>query len=226
MTTAKAGDDGRHEADREESLASLLNRVLQISVDIYNQDAGAHAITHRQFDVLRALDGHEGISQTELTRRSGIDRSTLADLLARMVRKGLVRREPAAGDARIRHVWLDAAGRAILAETEPHVRGADEKVLALMSPSERASFMRLLRTLAGVQRAPAPAVIPGSMEAGKAEVCDEAAAGSKKAGKKRKRPYVLEDLPMPPLSAGAMADKNEKPAVKWKAPKPIWKVGR
>ncbi|MEI9904275.1 MAG: MarR family winged helix-turn-helix transcriptional regulator [Asticcacaulis sp.] len=101
----------------KKSLASLLNRALQISVDIYNRDAGASAITPRQSMCCGVLDGHDGISQTELTRLSGIDRSTLADLLARMVRKGLVLRAPAAGDARIKHVWLDAAGRAILAET-------------------------------------------------------------------------------------------------------------
>ena len=50
-------------------------------------------LTQRQFAVLEAVSQKSGLTQTDLVRATGIDRSTLADLVSRMTTKGLLARE-------------------------------------------------------------------------------------------------------------------------------------
>ena len=65
------------------SFTHLLKRAVQYSSHLYMDEVGKSGLTHRQFTVLSAADTFEGKSQTELVKITGIDRSTLADLVAR-----------------------------------------------------------------------------------------------------------------------------------------------
>ncbi len=197
----------------------LLHRLMQISVDIYNDEVGDMAITQRQFAVLQSLSVTDGISQSQLCQVSGIDRSTLADLVARMARKGLVRRERSPADRRISLVWLTVAGRVALHSLLPQVRAANEKIRRLMSEPDCAALAAWLSAAADdvVEEAQQPE--PPASKA-------EEKAPKPKNGKSAK---ALSKLPMPPLSKGAVADapadagETDK-AGKWKSPKPIWNV--
>ena len=74
MKKSKHADASSSRALFEDSPSHLLHRVLQIALDIYNAEAGEGALTQRQYAVLKALDGTEGLSQTDLVRLTGIDR--------------------------------------------------------------------------------------------------------------------------------------------------------
>ncbi|MBW8882415.1 MAG: MarR family transcriptional regulator, partial [Asticcacaulis sp.] len=100
MKKSKYHETAAGKSGLEASPSHLLHRVLQIALDIYNETAGEGALTQRQYAVLQALDGTEGLSQTDLVKVTGIDRSTLADLVARMISKELLVRERSATDAR------------------------------------------------------------------------------------------------------------------------------
>lgn len=139
------------------SATHLLHRALQIALDYHAEAAGAEGLTQRQFAVLAAAGAAEGLTQSDLVRATGIDRSTLADLVARMIRKGLLERERSATDARANSVRLSEAGRVALAEGAGPAALADEKFLALLSPKKRESFMKMLASLTddpGVARKP------------------------------------------------------------------------
>ncbi len=94
----------------------LLHRALQLALDYHLDAAGPSALTQRQFTVLSAAAGAEGMTQNDLVRATGIDRSTLADLVARLLTKGLLLRERSATDGRANTVRLSDAGRDALAE--------------------------------------------------------------------------------------------------------------
>ena len=64
----------------DRSPSHLLHRALQRALDIYAETAGPTAVTQRQFAVLAAVAAHEGLTQADLVRSTGIDRSTLAEL--------------------------------------------------------------------------------------------------------------------------------------------------
>jgi len=138
------------------SVTHLLHRALQLALDFHVEAAGATALTQRQFTVLAATATHEGTTQNELVRATGIDRSTLADLVARMIAKGLLERERSATDARANTVRLSLAGRAALEVAASAAARADERLLALLAAKKRDSLLKTLAVLAETADAPAP----------------------------------------------------------------------
>src|SRR3712207_1102009 len=84
----------------DRSASHLLHRALQHALNIYAEATGSGAPTQRQFAVLCAVAENEGLSQAELVRATGIDRSTLAELAARMIGRGQLERERSSRDGR------------------------------------------------------------------------------------------------------------------------------
>ena len=138
-----AGDAG---LDRSPS--HLLHRALQLALDIYSEETGPGALTQRQFAVLSAVMAKEGCTQSELVRATGIDRSTLAELVARLIGKDLLGRERSTLDARANTVRLTEAGRAAVQEIAPKVAEADARILALVPGAKRDAFIKTLRDMA------------------------------------------------------------------------------
>ncbi|MBA3812670.1 MAG: winged helix-turn-helix transcriptional regulator [Caulobacteraceae bacterium] len=148
---------GKTRSPREGLSASathLLHRALQLALDYHAEAAGPSAVTQRQFTVLAAAGAADGQTQNDLVRATGIDRSTLADLVARMAAKGLLEREPSATDARANTVRLSKAGRDALAQSATPAAAADARLLAFLSPKKRESFLKILATLAAAADAP------------------------------------------------------------------------
>jgi len=168
----------------ERSPSHLLHRVLQLALDIYGDEFGPGAITQRQYAVLAAVAAHEGATQTDLVRITGIDRSTLADMAARMIVKGLLERERSALDARANAVRLTDLGRQVLEEARPKAAAADARLLKLLAGGgRRDAFLGLLRDLV---RAGEEAVEGAEKEVkAKKSKAEKAAKGEGK--KKRKR---------------------------------------
>src|SRR5471030_315701 len=130
------------------SATHLLHRALQLALDFHAEAAGPATITQRKFTVLSAAGAADGRTQNELVRATGIDRSTLADLVARMLAKGLLERERSATDARANTVRLSPAGRAALDAGAGPASTADARLLGLLSPKKRETFLKTLAALA------------------------------------------------------------------------------
>ncbi len=60
--------------DLESSPGHLLRRANQYANDLYTNEQDSKVLTQRQFAVLFAVDQHEGMSQTDLVKETGIDR--------------------------------------------------------------------------------------------------------------------------------------------------------
>jgi DNA-binding MarR family transcriptional regulator len=98
-------------------------------------------LTPRQLAVLMTVAQNEGLSQTGLVDRTGIDRSTLADIVRRMQRKGLLQRRRTKEDARAYAVKLTDEGRRVLRTAEPLARKVDERVLDALPGKQREQFI-------------------------------------------------------------------------------------
>ena len=147
MAKGKSGAKGGATA-LERSPSHLLHKALQRALDIYAEEFGAGAITQRQFAVLAAAAEHDGATQADLVRTTGIDRSTLADMATRMIAKGLLERERSTLDARANAVSLTDAGRQALEEAKPKMAAADARLLKLIGGGgRRTTFVDLLRDL-------------------------------------------------------------------------------
>jgi len=168
-----AGDAG---LDRSPS--HLLHRALQLALDIYAEETGTGALTQRQFAVLSAVMAKEGCTQSELVRATGIDRSTLAELVARLIGKDLLGRERSTLDARANTVRLTDAGRAAVLEVAPKVAEADARILALVPGAKRDAFIKTLRDMARAA---------GKSEAGEGEAKKDKKAKAEKPAKADKK---------------------------------------
>jgi DNA-binding MarR family transcriptional regulator len=176
---AKTKHDKKAVGALERSPGHLLHRALQLALDFYVAEAGAGAATQRQYAVLAAASEHEGATQTVLVKATRIDRSTLADLAARMITKGLLERERSSVDARANAVRLTDEGRALLDALRPKAADADARLLALLPSGKRDAFISALRALA---------------EAGEAETAPAAKAKKKV---KAEKPLKAAKTPKP-----------------------------
>jgi DNA-binding MarR family transcriptional regulator len=202
----KSGKSAKRTGTLAESPSHLMHRVLQLALDIYSEEAGADGPTQRQFAVMEAVSARSGLTQTDLVRATGIDRSTLADLVARMTTKGLLERERSAVDARAKAVKLSEAGAALLEQARPRVEAADKRILALLPKGKREGFIELLGDLAtaadaapDLAKAEAKAAKKALKEAKKAEKASRKAEGDKE--KKDKKPKKTKAVsPAEPVS--------------------------
>ncbi len=88
----------------------LLHRVGQCAEELFQAEIGDADLTARQLAVLTAVAQEEGLSQTGIVERTGIDRSTLADIVPRLSKKGLLQRRRTREDARAYAVKLTDEG--------------------------------------------------------------------------------------------------------------------
>ncbi|MCC5982013.1 MAG: winged helix-turn-helix transcriptional regulator [Oceanicaulis sp.] len=130
--------------DLAASPGQLLHRAQQFASEQFSTATGGVEITQRQFALLSALSEEDGQTQTALVQRTGIDRSTLAELVSRMATKGLVARERAPGDARANAVKLTDEGRALYATAIAGAAAADEAILSALPKNKRANFVEAL----------------------------------------------------------------------------------
>ena len=97
-------------SDLQRSPIHLLHRAGQCAADIFRAELERSELTPRQLAILISIAENEGESQTVLVERTGVDRSTLADVVRRMQKKGLVQRRRTREDARAYSVKLTEAG--------------------------------------------------------------------------------------------------------------------
>jgi DNA-binding MarR family transcriptional regulator len=94
--------------------------------------------------VLKAVAASDEPSQTVLVEMTGIDRSTLADIVRRLVARGLLHRKRTRRDARMYAVRLTEKGTAALKQSEPAARSTDERILGSLPTAQREAFMDAL----------------------------------------------------------------------------------
>jgi DNA-binding MarR family transcriptional regulator len=164
------------------SVGHLLHRAAQRALDIYVAEAGSGAVTQRQHAVLSAVSDHDGAAQADLVNATGVDRSTLADMVSRMIDKGLLARERSTLDARANAVRLTDAGRAALAAARGPTAAADAALMALLPKSKRSVLLEALEILASGEAPPEKA--PKEPKAAKEPKAEKPAKTEKKKKKK------------------------------------------
>ena len=128
----------------------LLHRAGQCAAEVFQAELGAGDLTPRQFAVLLTVSTNEGLSQTHLVERTGIDRSTLADIVRRMLKKGLLQRRRTKEDARAYAVKLTEEGWRVLKSAEPLSRKVDERILSALPTTQRDKLLQDLNAIVQV----------------------------------------------------------------------------
>jgi len=133
--------------DLSQSPSHLLRRCVQYANDLFSREPGASDLTKQQFTVLAAVEQNEGMSQTDLVGITGIDRSTLAEMIRRMIEKGLLDRERTESDQRANAVRIAASGKKALRSARTASERVERTLLTGLSVADRTRFLKMLSAI-------------------------------------------------------------------------------
>ncbi|MGE5510295.1 MAG: MarR family winged helix-turn-helix transcriptional regulator [Bacteroidota bacterium] len=128
----------------------LLRRVGQIADEMF----GAGEITPRQYAVMRAVAEQPGAHQILISRATGIDRSTLSEVLRRLQRAGLITIRRDRYEMRRWCSHLTEKGRVQLEKAESRARAVGASLLEELGARTVASLEGFVQRHAGVKKAP------------------------------------------------------------------------
>ena len=120
-----------------DSTIHLLHRAGQRAEEMFSKALQGQALTVRQFIVLSIVEGEENLSQHLICEKTGIDRSTMADIVKRLVTRGWLTRRRSRRDARMYAIRLTEAGRVELHRATPVAQSVDAELVTALSPKQR-----------------------------------------------------------------------------------------
>lgn len=130
----------------------LMRRNHQRSYEIFTRHVGDD-VTRQQVALLIALTKQPGSSQRDLVESTGIDKSTLMEMLGRMVARGWVERARDPDDGRAWTMRITPEGEELLLARIDAVAEAQREILAPLPDAYRDIFVKSLRILIGIDKA-------------------------------------------------------------------------
>jgi DNA-binding MarR family transcriptional regulator len=97
-----------------------------------------------QFDVIAQVGAHEGLTQQDLAAALLVTKGNVCQLLDRLERLGLVRRQQ---EGRANRLYLTYAGRALHDQVVPAQEALVAERLNALTPEEQSQLLGLLRKL-------------------------------------------------------------------------------
>jgi MarR family transcriptional regulator, transcriptional regulator for hemolysin len=125
-----------------------INRIAKMLLRLDDERLKPFGVTSSQLPVLAALKNGERLTQKELAQLAGVEQPSMAQLLARMERDNLVRREPSPDDGRSSLVLLTDHALAQLEPGRDALRRIDMEACAGLSEDERILLLTLLKRVA------------------------------------------------------------------------------
>jgi MarR family transcriptional regulator, lower aerobic nicotinate degradation pathway regulator len=125
----------------------LLSRAALAGDRLVSQALAAEGVRKYHFRVLIALADDGPLSQADLGRRLGIDRSDMAAVVSELENRGHLSRRRDEHDRRRNVVALTPAGNEALARMDTAVESAQARLLEPLGEAERAELARLLARL-------------------------------------------------------------------------------
>ena len=124
----------------------LLRRALQAMNQLWDHEV-SHTITSPQFAAMNALYGEPAIDQRTLGERISLDRSTMAEVVARLSARGLIQTARDAHDGRRKTIRLTPKGVAALQHLIPRTHVMTRRLVGALDSGEQEELLRLLTTV-------------------------------------------------------------------------------
>lgn len=124
--------------------AHLIRRAHQISWAIFLDECAEFNLTPVQYAALAAIESREPTDATRLSALIAFDRATIGNVLERLEKRELIRRQSAPDDKRQKQIYLTDLGRQLLKRVTPAVETVQNRIVASLSREEREIFLQLL----------------------------------------------------------------------------------
>lgn len=124
-------------------VGNLIRRAQQLHLATWARVASPD-VTSAQYSILVVLDRAGEASQRQLCDEVDLDRSTVADLVRRMEKAGLIARQRASADARRNVVTLTELGASERARLAPKAVEVQRELTERLAPTETDALFRAL----------------------------------------------------------------------------------
>ncbi|MHB1808740.1 MAG: MarR family winged helix-turn-helix transcriptional regulator [Solirubrobacteraceae bacterium] len=137
--------------DLTNSVTHLLRRAHTRADALFDEVMCTGELTPRQTALLVASHQHPGATMAALAAEISVDRNTLAEMVRRLIDRGLLERRPSEQDRRAWSVHSTPAGDALLRAILPNNARLMKEVMRPLPPEYRMLFLKCLRLMVGVE---------------------------------------------------------------------------
>jgi len=130
-----------------DSVGWLLNNAARLSARRLSGKLAGYNVTPPQWGVLVALWEQDGLSLSELAKRSFFDGPTMTGIVDRLEKANLVERRRDSTDRRVISVYLTDEGRTLQAELPTLSDEANQEALNGLTQREIDGFVDTLRKI-------------------------------------------------------------------------------
>ncbi|GAB5349781.1 MarR family winged helix-turn-helix transcriptional regulator [Alteriqipengyuania sp. 357] len=132
------------EFSKDTSAGYLVNDVARRFAAALQAKIKPIGLSTGVFPVMVQLWEEDGLTQTELVRRIGVEQATMANTLARMQRDGLIARHRSQTDGRVQEIRLTDLGKRLKGPAIDAAVRVNDAALSGLSAEERTRFLDLV----------------------------------------------------------------------------------
>ena len=130
-----------------DSVGWLLNNAARLTARRLSSKLAGYNVTPPQWGVLVSLWEQDGLSLSELAKRSFFDGPTMTGIVDRLEKANLVQRRRDSIDRRVISVYLTEEGRGLRDQLPALSEEANEEALGGISEAEVERFVQTLRRI-------------------------------------------------------------------------------
>lgn len=142
---------GLPESDLETLIGYNLKRAYVIISSDFRRSLGEDGFAPRVFSALSLVVQFPNITQSELARMLGIERSGLVAIVDELEGRGYLSRNAVPGDRRVQALAPTKAGAQAYEKAAKAVQAHEKALLAHMTAEERATLISLLRKIREIE---------------------------------------------------------------------------
>lgn len=139
------------EFDLDFELRSTVGHLIRVSQQVHYslwwKKIDDIQLTSPQFAVLHVLAHEQPLDQRTIGLRSSLDRSTVADIVSRLVGRGLLESSDDPNDGRRKRIMLTELGRQIHQSAAVSALEINESLLSPVSTSDRLTLLAILNQI-------------------------------------------------------------------------------
>jgi DNA-binding MarR family transcriptional regulator len=129
----------------------LIRRMHQIHLALFAEECAGFDITPVQYSIMTVAAEQPRLDQSKLCQEVGVDRATLANVVARLEAKGYIGRDESARDKRVKLIYVTDSGAALLEQVRQPAQRAHDRTIEALPAEEREIFLELLVRLIDAQ---------------------------------------------------------------------------
>lgn len=125
----------------------LMNRIMGRYNETLRAELHRHGLSTPKMRTLAVLSIIDGLKINELAVYAVTEQSTLSRVLDAMEADRLIRRQAAADDNRVRHIFITSNGRRVFNALWPFMLAASEEMFVEIEAAEREQFIATLQKI-------------------------------------------------------------------------------